>query len=219
MQPNKRPRFTPLPGLPLPRLHVLDHRPGVAVALHKQVVAEPGLGGPDFVPRVPAGSFNRTVTRSFPSGQITPATIGMAPAPPTTPATGQSMFDIMRPAALASCRGRLRLHHARPANQGSAWAYRVSRSGCFRWFRSAQRDADTRPLYGPKSPDRPVGSWNHQLVLRVAMSALPPKADITEGYEKCPLMTQSGHRQINAVFFGKDAIIALLKACVPPSGI
>ncbi len=25
------------------------------------------------------------------------------------------------------------------------------------------------------------------------MSALPPKADITEGYEKCPLMTQSGH--------------------------
>ncbi len=27
------------------------------------------------------------------------------------------------------------------------------------------------------------------------MSALPPKADITEGYEKCPLMTQSGHRR------------------------
>ncbi len=24
------------------------------------------------------------------------------------------------------------------------------------------------------------------------MSALPPKADITEGYEKCPLMGQSG---------------------------
>ena len=27
------------------------------------------------------------------------------------------------------------------------------------------------------------------------MSALPPKADITEGYEKCPLMTQSGPRR------------------------
>ncbi len=28
------------------------------------------------------------------------------------------------------------------------------------------------------------------------MSALPPKADITEGYEKCPLMTQSGQKRL-----------------------
>ncbi len=76
-----------------------------------QVVTGPLLGL--AVHRALPGGFNRPDSiLSFRAN--TPATIGMAPGHPPAPATGQSMFDIMRPSALASCRGRLRLHHARP---------------------------------------------------------------------------------------------------------
>ncbi len=55
-----------------------------------------------------------------------------------------------------------------------------------RHFRAGGMDVTTDQL-----ADQIIASMRAVADGRI-MSALPPKADITEGYEKCPLMTQSG---------------------------